>query len=310
VRITLIHNPGAGDQRGGESKGLVKLLEAEGHDVRPQSADDDDWKKALDFPADLVAVAGGDGTVARVAKATVGRGIPITALPAGTANNISRSLGLVERPWEELIRGWPQARRVKLDIGVAKGPWDERYFVEGVGAGLFARLLGSKDVARRPPRNASAEERVTHALDVLKQRALDCPPMALQATLDGKDVSGRYVLFEALNIPYVGPNLFLAPDSQPGDGKFDLVLVREAERDRLANYLAAWQENRERLSVLPSHQGRHLQLHWTGFEVHIDDELWPAKSDKAKANDAVIDLTVGDITVEFLAPDSKPAGNG
>ena len=306
--ITLIHNPGAGDQRRGDGKKLVKLLEAEGHDVRPQSADDDDWKKALDSPADLVAVAGGDGTVARVVKAMAGNGIPVTALPAGTANNISRSLGLVERPWEELIRAWPQARRVKLDIGVAKGPWGERYFVEGVGAGLFARLLGSKDRRRRPPRNANAEERVTHALDVLKQRALECAPMALEATVDGKDVSGRYVLFEALNIPYVGPNLFLAPDSQPGGGKFDLVLVREAERDRLTNYLAAWQDNRQRLSVLPSHQGKHLQLQWTGFEMHTDDELWPGKSDKPKTKQAVVDLTVGDLTVEFLAPDAKRAG--
>jgi diacylglycerol kinase family enzyme len=232
----------------------------------------------------------------------------MTALPAGTANNISRSLGLVERPWEELIRAWPHARRVKLDIGVAKGPWGERYFVEGAGAGLFARLLGSKDLDRQPAHNLNAEERVTHALDVLRQHALDCPPMALQATLDGKDVSGRYVLFEALNILYVGPNLFLAPDSQPGDGKFDLVLVREAERDRLANYLAAWQENRERLSVLPSHQGKHVQLQWNGFEMHIDDELWPGKSDKRKAKHGVVDLTVGDLTAEFLAPDAKRAG--
>jgi diacylglycerol kinase family enzyme len=310
VRITLIHNPGAGDQQGGDRQGLVRLLKAEGHDVRPQSADDDDWKQALDSPADLVAVAGGDGTVARVAKAMAGRGIPMTALPAGTANNISRSLGLVERPWEELIRAWPEARRLKLDIGMAKGPWGERYVVEGVGAGLFAHLLGSKDSRRQPPHYASAEERVSHALDLLKQRALDCPAMALEATLDGKDVSGRYILFEALNINYVGPNLFLAPESQPGDGRLDVVLVREAERDRLTNYLAAWQENRERLSVLPSHQGKHLQLQWNGFEVHIDDELWPGKSDKPKAKRAVIDLTVGDITVEFQAPDAKQAGKG
>lgn len=305
MRITLIHNPGAGDQRGRDSEGLVKLLEAEGHVVRPQSADDDDWKKALDSPADLVAVAGGDGTVARVVKAMAGRAIPVTALPAGTANNISRSLGLVERPWEELIRAWPQARRVQLDIGVAKGPWGERYFVEGVGAGLFARHLRNDEFENPSPKNASAQGRVTRALDVLKQRALDCPPMALEATLDGKDVSGRYVLFEALNILYVGPNLFLAPDSQPGDGELDLVLVREAERDRLANYLEAWQENRERLAVLPSHRGKHLQLQWNGFEMHIDDELWPGKSDQPKVKHGVADFTVGDLTAEFLAPDTK-----
>ena len=49
---------------------------------------------------------GGDGTVGRVTRRMVGRGVPITVLPSGTANNIARSLGLIERPFEELIRGW------------------------------------------------------------------------------------------------------------------------------------------------------------------------------------------------------------
>ena len=95
----------------------------------------------LDKRAGLVVVAGGDGTVARVARRMVGRGVPVAILPAGTANNIARSLGLLKQPFEELVRGWRDARRVQLDVGIAAGPWGERYFVEGLGAGLFAGLL-------------------------------------------------------------------------------------------------------------------------------------------------------------------------
>ena len=136
MRVTLIHNPGAGKHGKDELEKLLSLIREAKHEVRYQSAKDDDWAKALEAPADLVAVAGGDGTVSRVAKRMIGRGVPLAALPAGTANNISTTLGLVGRPLEELVRGWNDARRMKLDIGVAQGPWGRRYFVEGFGVGM------------------------------------------------------------------------------------------------------------------------------------------------------------------------------
>jgi len=305
VRVTLIHNPGAGSQAGGDSDALNGLLREAGHEVRLCSTKND-WKRAIAEPADLVAVAGGDGTVARVAKEMSGRGIPIAPLPAGTANNICRTLGLVGRHWEELVRDWPKARRLKLDLGVAEGPWGRRHFVEGVGAGVFAYQLSSKDPQRTAAEHKPPNEKVAHALELLRKRAVDCAPMDLRATLDGKDVSGRYVLFEALNILYVGPSLFLAPDSTPGDGRFDLVLVGEAERDRLVKYLEHWQDNRERLAVLPSHPGKHLHIEWNGFDLHIDDELWPGEGE-ARPKSAVIDIRIEGEAVEFLAPGPQKA---
>jgi diacylglycerol kinase family enzyme len=303
VRITLVHNPGAGAGSERDEDDLTRLIEEAGHELHLVSAKDEGWKQALAMPADLVAVAGGDGTVARVAKAMAGRATPVAPLPAGTANNISRTLGLVGRPWEELVRGWPEARRVKLDLGLARGPWGERLFIEGVGAGLFACLLSDEDPERKLAQHKAPEARVAHALDMLMRRAISCAPLELRGTLDGEPVSGRCLLAEVLNIPYVGPNLFLAPDSQPGDGHFDVVIVTEAERDRLVNYLKSWQGNRERLAVLPTRTGKHLRVEWTGFELHIDDVLWPAEGDRP-ATDGVLDLRVAG-TVEFLAPDGK-----
>jgi diacylglycerol kinase family enzyme len=241
---------------------------------------------------------GGDGTVARVAKELVGRGIPVAPLPGGTANNITRTLGLVGRHWEELVHAWPRARRVRLDLALAKGPWGERYFIEGAGLGLFAGLLGSADPRRGEAGDLPPAERTAFALEILEQRVAVCEPIALKATLDGKDLSGSYLMLEALNIPYVGPNLFLAPDSQPGDGTLDVVLVREEERERLKNNLASWQSNRERLSVLPTHRGRHLRMEWSGFDLHIDDEL-------CAPGTGAVELRMADRGVEFIAPDSR-----
>jgi diacylglycerol kinase family enzyme len=298
VRITLIHNPGAGDQQNGEARKLCKLLEEAGHKVRYRSSKEDDWKRALKKPADLIVVAGGDGTVGKVARRMVGRGVPVAVLPSGTANNIARTLGLVERPFEELIRGWQNARRVKLDAAIAAGPWGERYFIEGLGAGIFAELLAQPDSEKVKEPSAAVER----ALQRLRDRTMHTEPIEIAAHLDDEDISGRYILFEAITLAYIGPNLHLAQETRPGDGHFDVVLVTEAERDRLLHYLDHWQENRERLAVLPSRRGRRLRFEWPGFPLHIDDKLYPSPKVKPKEISGLVEARLEDDAVEFLVP--------
>lgn len=297
MRVILIHNPGAGRQAEDAAR-LRHCLEACGYEVRYQSVKEDGWKEALKKPAELVMVAGGDGTVARVARRMVGRGVPIAVLPSGTANNIARSLGVVERPFEALVRGLEGARRVKLDVGTVRAPWGGQRFVEGVGAGLFADLLGR--ASSEAPNGAKAS--VESALRRLRELAAHCEPMEIAASLDGRDISGRYLLVEALNLPYVGPNLHLAHESHPGDGELDVVMVREAERDRLLHYLEHWQENRERLAMLPTLRGRRVTIEWTGFALHIDDKLRPKKDAQPAAMAGIVEASLTGEALEFLLP--------
>src|SRR5258707_1534402 len=175
VRITLIHNPGAGRQHADDAAKLEKFLRDHGHEVRYQSAKEDGWKRALKKPADLVVVAAGDGTVAKVARRMVGRGVPLSVLPSGTANNIARTLGLVERPFEEIVRGWENPRRVKRDVGVVRGPWGERYFIDGIGAGIFASLLASPPSARLKKSKTPVEG----GLERLKREAARAEPLEI-----------------------------------------------------------------------------------------------------------------------------------
>jgi diacylglycerol kinase family enzyme len=277
---------------------LKRLLEEHGHEVRYRSSKDKGWKKALKKPADLVVVAAGDGTVGKVARRMVGRGVPMGVLPSGTANNIARTLGLLERPFEEIVRGWEDGRRAKLDVGVAAGPWGERYFIEGVGAGVFAAVLAKPASSKLK----NGKNPVEHGLQRLKEQAGRSEPLEIRAMLDGEDISGRYIMFEAVNLRYVGPNLHLAHDSEPGDGQFDVVLVTEDERERLIHYLEHWKDNRERLAMLPTRRGRRLQLEWPGFPLHIDDKLKPTPKDKPKEISGLAEACMEGDAVEFLLP--------
>ena len=196
------------------------------------------------------------------------------------------------------MRGWERPRRVKLDVGIAAGPWGERYFVESVGAGLFASVLATPSSHKLKKRKAPVEG----GLRRLRKAAARCEPPEITAALDGQDISGRYLLLEAVNLPYVGPNLHLAHDSQPGDGQFDVVLVSEEQRGRLLYYLEHWQENRERLGMLPTRRGRRLQLEWTGFALHIDDKLQPKAKAKPKEIAGLVEARIDGDAVEFLLP--------
>jgi len=303
VRVTLIHNPGAGKQAS-DADDLKKLLERAGHKVRYQSSKEARWKKALKKPADLVVVAGGDGTVGRVVRRMPGREVPVALLPSGTANNIARSLGQHERPFEELVRGWENARQVRLDVGVARGPWGERYFIEGVGAGVFADLLAHSD-PKKAKKRKKARNPVEGGLRRLRQQAARARPVQICAALDGEDISGEYLLFEALNLRYIGPNLFLTANSNPGDGRFELVMVSEAERSRLLYYLEHWQDDRERLAILPSKTGSRLEIEWTGFPLHIDDKLQPKVKVRPKRMAGMVDASFEGVSVRFLVPDTE-----
>src|SRR5437762_3188349 len=136
MRITLLRNPKAGNGKHGR-KELVNALEKAGHQTICRSLKKKGWKAALKKQADVVVVAGGDGAMAKVASALIGRETPLAILPFGTANNLARSLGFFASPKEIIAQLKDRKERV-FDVGVAKGPWGKRFLFEGAGAGLLA----------------------------------------------------------------------------------------------------------------------------------------------------------------------------
>ena len=302
MRVTLIHNPDAGDSRQPSRKQLEALIKAAGHKLRYQSAKDEGWSDVLKKRADLVVIAGGDGTVGKVARRLVGSGVPIAVLPMGTANNVSKTLGISELTIFELIRGWESASRIRFDACVATGPWGERYFIEGLGTGLLTCSMPEVEGRRTAEELADAGVRVTYAQQVFREQLAECPVTKVQASLDGKDISGRYLLFEALNMKYIGPNLFLAPDIVRNDGEFDVVLIGEKERRTLHRYIRDWQEGKPWPSNFRTLRGSRLKVEWTGFPLHIDDKMWPPKKKKKPKPPATIDVKVEARALEFLVP--------
>ena len=220
MRITLIHNPKAGDAKHGKKQLMAALAKA-GHHATYQSTKEPGLKKALKEPTDLVLAAGGDGTTAKVAYGLVDSGIPLSVLPLGTANNLARALGFVASP-EEIIGRLDGGKKRAFDVGLAYGPWGERHFFEAAGGGLLADYVraAKKDRKKNPKiKNLSKEQEMARHSAFLRQMLHDYPARQWKIEIDGKDISGRYILWEAMNIHSVGPALYLAPRAATRDGR-------------------------------------------------------------------------------------------
>lgn len=285
MRITLMHNPKAGRGKHGE-KDLMRVLAEAGHKARYQSTKDDDWKKALKKKTDLVLAAGGDGAVGKVAARLVDTGVPLAILPLGTANNLARTLGFVNSP-KKIIRGLEQGKKHAFDVGVAHGPWGKRPFFEGAGAGLLAEYVSEEEKSaerkkKKKLKNISKEQELTRHLIGLRRKLHDYPAQGWKMKLDGKDISGRYILWEAMNIRSVGPGLYLAPWAVTKDGELDFVAVREEDRETLLKRLDDRIAGRDSQSPLPMARFQELTVTWEGSTIHFDDQVWPNKKEQPK----------------------------
>ncbi len=302
MKVTLIHNPAAGADGQPGARQLCKLIRHCGHEVRYYSSKSKGWADALRVKSDLVAVAGGDGTVGRVLRRMVGRKAPVAVLPMGTANNFSRSVGIADIPIEQHIAGWANARQVKVDAAAVSGPWEGTYCVEGVGVGLFAWVMPEAARDRRLSKMENPKEAVAYAIKLLKKRLRSHPPKRVNATVDGKDVSGDYLLFEVLNTSFVGPNLYLSPHGHAADGLLDVVMVTEKERDHLADCLSKWQKRKLALAELPTVQGRHVAMQHGDYDLHIDDRLFSRKDARHATDTTMIETKIVKAALRILVP--------
>jgi diacylglycerol kinase (ATP) len=273
-RTLLLHNPTAG--AGHPSKDdLVKAVRKFGFDPIYHSAKDKSYIAALRESWDLVIVAGGDGTVARAARGLKNRNIPIAILPIGTANNIARSVGIVGE-LEVLLPRLSTAESRCLDVGVAKGPWGKRIFLEAIGLGPIAEAISHS--GPKPPKAI----RIDSGRDSLQDFVREAEAERWEITVDDEVLVGEFLLVEILNTSFSGPSLPIAFSAAPDDHQLDVVFLFESERGKMLGWLA------ERPEATPPpvtvRTGRRVRLKWKRGYLRVDSEVYlpPKKTSRVE----------------------------
>jgi diacylglycerol kinase family enzyme len=131
--------------------------------------------------ADVLGMAGGDGSLATVAGVAIEQDVPFVCIPFGTRNHFARDLGLDrDDPIGALAAFDGEERRVDT------GRVGDLLFLNNVSLGLYARLVHRREHRRRR-REALARLRAL-ALTVQDRRRRQ------RFTIDGEQVLARLVL--------------------------------------------------------------------------------------------------------------------
>jgi diacylglycerol kinase family enzyme len=264
MRALLVHNPTAGSGRPtGEE--LLAALDAAGFSTVYCSTKNGDLEQALAQPTDIVIVAGGDGTVAKVARTLEDRKTLVAILPRGTANNIARCLG-IDGEAEELIRTLRGAPVERLDIGVAVGPWGTRHFVESVGWGALA-----KAVNREGPK-AGKRERIERGRAAFAKAIAKAAPRRFTVLADGDEIEDDFIFVEAVNLGMTGPRILIDPTAEPGDHRLDVVHLTAGGREAMLDWLENGAEHEA--PPLKSRKAEKVTLAWHEGPLRIDDKVF------------------------------------
>lgn len=238
-KMLLVLNPCAGRRRANRYLEQIRKILADGGfdvDVFTTSARGDATEKvrrcAKDY--DRVAVIGGDGSLNEVISGMIasGAGVPIGYIPAGTTNDLARSLHLstaILRAAQDVTG----AGVFPMDIGCFNG----RYFVYTASFGAFTRA------------SYAAPQQVKNTLGhlaYLLEGAKDITrirPVHLEIEAGDQRFSEDYIFGAISNSTSMGGILKLDPRRVDlRDGKFEVMLIRApAHVTQLINTIAALQ---------------------------------------------------------------------
>ncbi|MGY1742984.1 MULTISPECIES: diacylglycerol/lipid kinase family protein [unclassified Blastococcus] len=147
----LVMNPRSGGgkvdrfrlrERAEELGAEVALLDRPGTDVQELA------RQALARGADLLGVAGGDGTQALVAQVAAEHDVPFVVVSAGTRNHFALDLGLDREDPARCLDALRDGVEARIDLGDING----RTFVNNASFGAYAEIVehpGYRDEKRR-----------------------------------------------------------------------------------------------------------------------------------------------------------------
>lgn len=149
-------------------------------------------RQAVAEGADLLGVAGGDGTQALVAEVAADHDVPFLVVSAGTRNHFAMDLGLDRADPSRCLDALTDGEEVRVDLGTVAG----HPFVNTVSFGAYAQIV--QDPAYRDAKTDTALDALPDLLIGTRDR--------LDARADNIRLAGRQAVLVSNN-PYTAPNL-------------------------------------------------------------------------------------------------------
>lgn len=284
----VIMNPKSGGGKVGRF-GLVEQAEALGARVvllDPEKYTDvaQIARQAVADGADLLGVAGGDGTQALVAAIAADHGLPFLVISAGTRNHFAMDLGLDRENPGRCLDALTDGVELRVDLGVVGG----QAFVNTASFGAYAQIVQSP---------AYRDAKAGSALDAMPDLLLGDSSVSLDAQADDVRLSSQQALLVSNN-PYAAPQPMAAGGRRPrlDLGVLGLVGIRVSNAAQAAE-----------LAVRGSHASSLSVSSARRITVESDAENVPVAIDgEARILPAPVTCSIRPGVLRVLVPRHRP----
>jgi diacylglycerol kinase family enzyme len=138
-RPVLFINPRSGDGTAGRVSlaerarelGIEPVILSPGHDLAEVA------ESAVSGGADVLGMAGGDGSLAVVAAAALAHGLPFVCVPAGTRNHFALDVGILRHDVVGALAAFTDALERRIDVAQVNG----RLFLNNVSLGIYGEAV-------------------------------------------------------------------------------------------------------------------------------------------------------------------------
>lgn len=224
--IGIIANPKTNKGRSIERvKHVLSLLEERGveYDYRETGGRGDatELAKEMSDTCDIIAAAGGDGTVFEVVNGVVGKDVKLFILPFGSGNDVSRNLGLFKRSDEELVDILLTGRTTGFDCGIKDG---SMAFCVFVSFGIVTHII-SEFEKRQKGSSIGYYSTMLKAIRTFRSQRF-------RVRTEGYDKEVLSDFVSVQSIRNAGAGMIIQPDAKIDDGYHDLVIIEHWGRFR------------------------------------------------------------------------------
>lgn len=214
-RTPLLINPKAGSLfRSGlktwlrKNGGVFRLVETESAEDLTAKA-----RELAESGEQVVAAAGGDGTLMCAAQGLAGTRTALGILPCGTMNVFARELGIGSRRFDVALDAIQGGKQQDVDIFAVNG----RPFLQVAGFGPDARAIELITPELKKHMGAAA-----HVVTGLKV-AMEKPPMITLTMPDGETLRGTQIIMG--NGKRYGGEAHLFAEASYEDGRLDAAII-------------------------------------------------------------------------------------
>ena len=276
---------------------LVRWVRRRGHSVEvlpTWERGDGTWlaAAAADRGADAVIAVGGDGTLNEVVNGLDGHDTSLGVIPAGTANDFARQLGIpmdLDHAMDVVL----QRPSIRMDTASLNG----RRFVNVSSGGIGAETTAETPAAAKARFGAFA-----YAITGLRKLA-ELPSYRASFRADELRLDTEFLVFAVGNARTTGAGTLLAPHASVTDGYLDVTIV-EARQRREAARLFLKVKRGEHVATPGVHYARVKSLRITSLDaisVNVDGEAMKLARMEYR-------VRAGDLRVHAKHPPGEEAG--